>query len=153
MFDTGTPSVPRADDNGPVELGVGFTPSVNGQVTGIRFYKGAGNSGTHTGSLWSSSGAGSHRDLRQRDRHRLADAGPRHTGLGDRGDDVRRLVLRAAGPLRRDAQPSSPTGTPGPLTVPAAGNGRYVYGAGGGFPTGSWNSSNYFVDVVFRSGS
>ena len=28
-----------------------------GTITGIRFYKGAGNVGTHIGSLWNSSGA------------------------------------------------------------------------------------------------
>ena len=32
----------------------------------------------------------------------------------------------------------------GPLTAPAAGNGRYRYG--GGFPTSTWQQSNYFVD-------
>ena len=29
------------------------------------------------------------------------------------------------------------------------GNGVYVYGAGGGFPNQTWQSSNYWVDVVF----
>ena len=45
-------------------------------------------------------------------------------------------------------------GTPrtvGPLTAPAGNNGRYRYGAGGGLPNGSWNSTNYFVDVVFAA--
>ena len=38
----------------------------------------------------------------------------------------------------------------GPLTAPAGNNGRYLYGAGGSVPSWSWNSTNYFVDVVFR---
>src|SRR5213078_770360 len=38
-------------------LGVKFRSDVNGSVTGIRFYKGAGNNGTHTGLLYSSAGA------------------------------------------------------------------------------------------------
>jgi hypothetical protein len=29
------------------------------------------------------------------------------------------------------------------------GNGVFVYGEGGGFPTQSYNASNYWVDVVF----
>ena len=29
---------------------------MNGSITGIRFYKGAGNTGTHVGSLWTASG-------------------------------------------------------------------------------------------------
>ena len=40
----------------PVELGAAFTPAKDGTVTAIRFYKGAGNTGTHTGSLWTASG-------------------------------------------------------------------------------------------------
>ena len=30
-------------------------------------------------------------------------------------------------------------------------NGLYRYGAGGGFPSDTWESSNYWVDVVFKS--
>lgn len=52
-----TPSVTAENDSTPLELGVKFTSSVNGWVTGIRFYKGTGNDGTHTGTLWSASGA------------------------------------------------------------------------------------------------
>ena len=38
------------------ELGLTFTSSVSGYVTGVRFYKGPGNTGTHIGNLWSSTG-------------------------------------------------------------------------------------------------
>ena len=40
----------------PVELGMKFTASVGGYITGVRFYKPAGATGQHTGSLWSSTG-------------------------------------------------------------------------------------------------
>ena len=43
-------------DASPLELGVKFRADVDGYVKGVRFYKAAGNTGTHTGSLWSSSG-------------------------------------------------------------------------------------------------
>ena len=33
-----------------------FRSDVNGTVTGVRFYKGAGDTGTHVGNLWSASG-------------------------------------------------------------------------------------------------
>ena len=39
-----------------VELGVKFTPDVNGAVNGVRFYKSAGNTGTHVGNLWTAGG-------------------------------------------------------------------------------------------------
>jgi len=47
---------PSILDNLSVELGVKFTADVGGQVTGIRFYKGTANTGTHVGNLWTSSG-------------------------------------------------------------------------------------------------
>ena len=38
------------------ELGTTFTPAVDGRATAIRFYKLAGQTGTHTGSLWAPDG-------------------------------------------------------------------------------------------------
>ncbi len=43
-------------DTSAVNLGVKFRGDVNGFITGIRFYKGPGNAGTHVGSLWTSGG-------------------------------------------------------------------------------------------------
>ena len=40
------------NDPNAVELGVKFRADVNGYVTGVRFWKGAANNGTHTGNLW-----------------------------------------------------------------------------------------------------
>jgi hypothetical protein len=39
-----------------VEVGMKFSSSTNGEITGIRFYKGPTNTGTHVGDLWSSTG-------------------------------------------------------------------------------------------------
>ena len=43
-----------------------------------------------------------------------------------------------------------------PLTALAnadGGNGVYRYGAASAFPSSSYNSSNYYVDVLFDAGS
>jgi Domain of unknown function (DUF4082) len=43
--------------------------------------------------------------------------------------------------------------TSGPLTAPTASNGVYAYGGTsteGLFPTGSFNSTNYWADLVFQ---
>jgi hypothetical protein len=152
MFGTSTPAVASVDDNGPVELGVGFTPSVDGQVTAIRFYKGAGNGGTHTGTLWSSTGT-------------VLATGTfdTETATGWQTMDLDVPVSVTAGqsyvvsyyaPQGHYAATSgffADGYTQGPLSVPASGNGRYLYASGGGFPTNSWNSSNYWVGVVFRA--
>ena len=56
-WDAGTvPPVASENDPNAVELGVKFTVDAVGAITGIRFYKGAENTGTHVGNLWSSSG-------------------------------------------------------------------------------------------------
>src|SRR6188472_4280499 len=58
IFTTGqTPSNPAENDTDAVELGVKFRADQAGFITGIRFYKGTGNTGAHTGSLWSAAGA------------------------------------------------------------------------------------------------
>ncbi len=53
---TTTPVAVDAGDPSSVELGVKFKSDVNGSITGIRFYKSTGNTGTHVGNLWSASG-------------------------------------------------------------------------------------------------
>ena len=51
-----TPRPRRTADSSAVEVGVKFRTSQAGYITGIRFYKGTGNTGTHVGSLWTSTG-------------------------------------------------------------------------------------------------
>src|SRR6185312_5444037 len=51
------PQTADASDGGSVELGVRFTPAVGGTITGLRFYKGALNTGAHVADLWTASGA------------------------------------------------------------------------------------------------
>ena len=146
-----TPATASANDGSAIELGTAFTPSVAGAVTAIRFYKGAGNNGVHTGSVWDAAG------------NRLATV----TFTGETATGWQTATL--ATPLQLAAGQTyvvsyyAPNGsysstpswfstprTVGPLSAPTTNNGRYRYGAGGGFPTSSWNATNYFVDVVFR---
>jgi Domain of unknown function (DUF4082)/Bacterial Ig-like domain len=53
---TTTPANPSINDSSVLELGTKFKSDVSGYVSGVKFYKGTGNTGTHTGSLWSSTG-------------------------------------------------------------------------------------------------
>src|SRR5262249_54635383 len=55
--DTTTPVQASDPDTNAVEVGVKFEASVSGRITGIRFYKGADNGGTHAGHLWSAAGS------------------------------------------------------------------------------------------------
>src|SRR5262249_5515924 len=57
LFGTAAPSVSTMNDNnGGIVLGTRFRATANGIVTGIRFYKNSGNSGTHTGLLYNNTG-------------------------------------------------------------------------------------------------
>ena len=53
---TATPAVASDPDSSAIEVGVKFRANQAGFISGIRFYKGSGNTGTHVGSLWSASG-------------------------------------------------------------------------------------------------
>ena len=50
------PGTPSNNDQSAVELGLKFRSTFDGFITGIRFYKSAQNTGTHTGSLWTTTG-------------------------------------------------------------------------------------------------
>ena len=54
--DAATPGTPDISDARPIEVGTRFRADVAGTVTGLRFYKGPLNTGTHVGHLWSSTG-------------------------------------------------------------------------------------------------
>src|SRR4029077_15796977 len=56
LVDLAKPANVDSGDNSATEVGVNFTPSVSGNITGIRFYKAAANTGTHVVSLWSVGG-------------------------------------------------------------------------------------------------
>src|SRR5262249_2324355 len=56
IFDSATAYNPAASDVHSIEVGVKFRSDVAGYILGLRFYKGSGNTGSHVGTLWNSSG-------------------------------------------------------------------------------------------------
>ena len=147
------PAVVGAADTSALELGVRFTPSVNGFVTGVRFYKGAGNTGTHRGSLWTAAGSllttATFTAETATGWQEVAFGSPVAVTAGAT------YVASYTAPVGRYAADSGQFATDawqnGPLTAPAstaaAPNG--VYGAVGRFPTQSFGATGYGVDVVF----
>jgi hypothetical protein len=154
---TTTPSTTTVNDDQAVELGVKFTASVSGYISGIRFYKGNSNTGTHTGTLWTSSGT------------RLATA----TFTGESSSGWQQVnfstpVAIAASTTyvasyhtsvgyysaNSEYFSTSSVNQP-PLQALASGtsggDGVYVYGTGGVFPTSTYDATNYWVDVVFNT--
>jgi hypothetical protein len=144
-----TPGVANSGDTSPVELGVKFTASANGLITGLRFYKGSSNTGSHVADLWSSTGA------------LLATATfTNETASGWQEVNFSTPVTITAGTTyvasyhtngnySFDQNYFTTSHTNGELTAPATGNGLYGYGSGNVFPNNTFNSTNYWVDVVF----
>jgi beta-glucanase (GH16 family) len=153
---TATPQTTSVNDPQAVELGVKFTSDVGGYITGIRFYKGTKNSGTHTGSLWTSKGTllatatftGESSSGWQQVNFSSPVAvsasttyvASYHTNTGSYAGDTQFFSSAvSAVPLHALSNGSS------------GGNGVYVYGTGGVFPTATYQSTNYWVDVVFNT--
>ena len=152
-------AVPGLVDGGPdsaVELGVKFRSDVNGNITGIRFYKASTNTGTHVANLWTSSGT------------LLTTA----TFTGETASGWQQVLFSNPVPITAntvyvvsyhalnghysaDLNYFATTGVDSPpLHALANGvsgaNGVYAYGSTSLFPTQTWFTTNYWVDVVFQ---
>ncbi len=137
-----------------MELGVKFRSNAAGSVTGVRFYKGSQNTGTHTGHLWTSAGAllasvtFSGETASGWQQARFA------TPVAITANTTYVISYHApAGHYSQNTNYFANAVTNGPLTALAAStspNGVYRYGTTPAFPNASWSSSNYWVDVVFQ---
>jgi hypothetical protein len=150
LFGTETPAVPATGESDAVEVGVSFSPSTAGSVTGIRFFKGPGNVGSHVGHLWSSTGA----LLATVDFANETGSGWQTAKLSaavalNPGQTYVVSYFAPAGHYSYSPNYFATPKTSGPLTAGTANNGRFSYATGGGFPTTSWNATNYFVDVEY----
>ncbi len=154
---TDTPALVDSNDANPVELGVKFRADSAGSVTGLRFYKASTNTGTHVGHIWSSSGV------------LLGSA----TFTGETGSGWQQVNFSTPIPVSAGttyiASYFAPVGhysanttyfaTKGvdspPLHALANGvdgpNGVYLYSSKSGFPTNTYQSTNYWVDIVYTA--
>ncbi len=155
-------ALPGTADSGPdsaVELGVKFRSDVAGTITGIRFYKGSGNTGTHVGNLWSSSGT----KLASVTFSGETTSGWQQANFSTPLSITANTVYVASynttvGHYADDQNYFATTGVDNPplhalQNGVSGGNGVYAYGSTSSFPNQTWNTSNYWVDVVFSSGS
>src|ERR1019366_2244854 len=147
------PSIVTVADTNSVELGLKFQADTNGEITGIRFYKGSLNVGAHTADLWSSTGT------------LLATATfTNESASGWQQVNFSNPVTITPGTTyvasyHTNGNYSDTTGyfdtyngqAHGSLAAPGdALNGVFAYGAGSIFPNNiSSTGDNYWVDVVF----
>ena len=155
IFDFATPATIDSNDGSSVELGVKFSSEVAGSVTGIRFYKAATNTGTHIGSLWSSTGT------------LLASA----TFTGETASGWQQMYfsspvainanttyiaayLAPKGHYSDTSSAFTSVGVSNPplqaLANATSADGVYKYTSTNAFPTSSYKATNYWVDLDFE---
>ncbi|HYG36491.1 MAG TPA: DUF4082 domain-containing protein, partial [Clostridia bacterium] len=152
------PGNPDGGPDDPAEVGVKFQSDVAGRIRGIRFYKHIANTGTHVGNLWTINGSllatitftnesvsGWQEALFPTPVRINASAtyvASYHAENGHYCADVNYFLASGIDnpPLHALSDPV------------ADGNGIYAYGSRSVFPNCTWESANYWVDVVFEAG-
>lgn len=150
--DSQMPPNPNANDGVPIEVGTKFVSAIGGEVRGVRFFKGPLSTGAHTGRLYSRDGT-----LLASKPFVNETASGWQTVLFDTPVGIEANLAYVvsclsasgwyafedgffAGALVRPPLRGLASGEDGP-------NGLYKYG--GGFPTDTYQSACYFVDLVF----
>ena len=153
--DTATPTEMDSGDSNAVELGVKFQADTNGFITGLRFFKTSQNVGPHVGNLWTSTGAllasvtfaeetssGWQQAL-------FPSAVPVSAGVTYVASYHTTVGRYARSLIYFHASSAQNAPLRALQNTPAEPNGVYRYGAGSGFPTDTFDATNYWVDVVF----
>src|SRR5713226_3648019 len=152
------PSIPSFNDSSAVEVGVKFTSDVSGNILGVRFYKGSANTGTHIGNLWGSAGTllatATFTNETASGWQQVNFSAPvaitantvyvasYHTNVGGYSVDQNYFANSGFDDPPLHALKDGASG----------GDGVFVQGASA-FPTNSFQSDNYWVDVVFGAGT
>jgi hypothetical protein len=152
---TAEPINPASTNSQAIEVGMQFNSSISGYVTGLRFFKGATNLGTHVGSLWASGGTHlaqvtftnetasgwqvayfpSPVAITANSVYTISYSAPRGHNAADNGSfttPVSNLPLQAL--ANSENEP----------------NGVYTYGTSG-FPATGSSATNYWVDAIFNT--
>lgn len=142
-----TTQVPGGAASGIFELGVRLVSDIGGQFSALRFWKAAGETGVHTGRVWTASGQLLASVVFQNE-----------TASGWQQQPLPVPVTVVAGTEYVVSVNSNGlwAGSVGAFALPlvnghlrTAAGGNGVYGTPGGFPASTWQGTNYFRDVVF----
>jgi hypothetical protein len=155
IFNFQTPVTINSEDAHPIELGVKFNSSLGGYVTGVRFYKAASNTGTHTGSLWTTSG----KLLAEATFTSETASGWQQVNFSTPVAITANTTYVAAyfapkGDYSETDGGFAAAGLSNPplsaLANATSPNGLYVYSSTPKFPANTWQAGNYWVDVDFE---
>ena len=149
IFTTQTPDIPSDTDNNSYELGLKFQSAKAGQITTIRYWKATNETGTHVGTIWSSTGdvlASVTFSNETTDGWQQQDLS---TPLDIQANTtyVVSVNINSYFPATYNNALASPV-VNGDLSTIADGN-NGVFGSPGSLPTNSYQNTNYFRDIVF----
>ena len=155
-----TPAQTNLNDGSPIEVGVKFTSSTAGQITALKFYRSAGDTGSDLVDLWSSTGT----KLASATFSNTAASGWQTVTLATPVSITANTTYVASYHTTGEYVATNNFFTSaissGSLTAPssttAGGNGVYAYGgtnSAGLFPTNTFGAANYWADVVFAAGT
>jgi hypothetical protein len=150
LLGSSAPATISANDGVTYELGMKFSAKVTGTITAIRFYKSPSESGTHTGKIYSSTGAllasvtFMNESASGWQQQALA------TPLAIAANAIYTVSVNTGANSYVDTLNDFASAKSGTYLQTPIGAG--VYGAIGAMPTTSWSNSNYFRDVVFVAG-
>jgi hypothetical protein len=144
LFDTLSPAEPVSAGNPGYEFGVEMSSAVSGYIYALKFYKAPGETGSHTGRLWSSTG------------QLLAAVNfVAETASGWQSAQLASPVFIQAGQRYRLSytantyKSKTACGLSSPITqYPLTAHTGYVSPVGGTFPN-TMSCNNFFVDVRF----
>ncbi|MFG6502968.1 DUF4082 domain-containing protein [Microbacterium sp. P05] len=143
------PQTPVDPDERSVELGMRFSPKVDGTVSALRFYRSSAVGGARVGTLWGPSGE----VMARVEFPALGTSGWQSAAVSpavavSAGDTYVVSYLAPAGRYPADEEFFAEGLDTETLAIPA-GAGVYAYGAGI-YPTENYRNSNYYVDVAFE---
>lgn len=144
-----TAQVPGGGDaDGPYELGTKFQTSEPGAITKLRFYKAVGETGLHTGRLWSSDGnilaSANYGNETASGWQEITLETPYNLSINTTyvvSVNINHNYVATSKGLQSKV-------SNGPLSTVVGDNGVFAQPAGD-FPNNAWEDSNYFIDVVF----
>ncbi|MEI6267279.1 MAG: DUF4082 domain-containing protein [Methylococcaceae bacterium] len=145
------------DNPSPIELGLKFRSDINGNVTGVRFFKATGATGTHIGRLWTTSGVKLAEVIFANESASGWQTATFSTPVAIQAGSTYIISYYVADGNRRFTYSSNYFATAGVDTAPLHGlqagvdGPNSVYSDTGGFFNQTFNSSNYWVDVIFEN--
>ena len=160
IWDNSTePAVASEVDTNSIEVGTKFQSAISGNITGVRFFKGVFDKGTHVGSLWTTSGTllasvtFTNETVAGWQSQAFAAPVPitanttyvisYHAPVGGYASDVGYFAGAGVTNYPLQALADGQNG----------GNGVYAYSGSSTFPNQTFSSENFWVDVVFNAGN